>query len=287
MSVSTPPKALLFDVSPVPSVSAFISPANWNCLVQVFGTVVDQYNSIGKALATAASDKLDAPSASIPPALRETASQISWDAFALKWDEAYSDFVDTYDPSTPFITVSQAQHKSLRQLVEAEGLSGLWTDEELLTLSLKWHYLDPWPDAVRGLAALKQKFPICTLSNGDTKLLTDMASYAKLPWTRIFSAEDFHAYKPSPLVYEGAANALGLPAEECALVAAHLGDLRAARKCGYQTIFVEREKEGNFSKEEVEEVRKEGWVDMWVALGDGGDEGGLLEVAKRFEIELS
>lgn len=171
------------------------------------------------------------------------------------------------------------------QLLEAEDLIDLWTPEELVTLSREWHFLDPWPDVSRGLAALKQKFAVCTLSNGDRELLTDMAAYAKLDWTRVFSAEDFRAYKPSPLVYEGAAQALGLQTGECALVAAHLGDLQGAKKCGYQTIYVERANEERWSSEEVEKARKEGWVDMWVGAGDEGDEGGFLEVARRFGIE--
>lgn len=225
-------------------------------------------------------------SASTPDPVRIQASKTSWDDFANKWNEAYGKFVATYDPSTPFITVSEAQHTSLLQLIEAEKLSGLWTAEELLTLSRKWHFLDPWPDALRGLAALKQKFQICTLSNGDTELLTDMAAYAKLPWTRILSAEDFHAYKPSPLVYEGAAKALGLATGECALVAAHLGDLQAASKCGYQTIYVERADQERWPSAEVERARKEGWVDIWV-VRDEADDGGFLEVARRFGIERS
>lgn len=134
---------------------------------------------------------------------------------------------------------------------------------------------------------MNQKFPTCTLSNGDTELLTDMAAHAKLAWTRIFSAEDFQAYKPSPLVYEGAAKALGLRTSECALVAAHLEDLAGAKKCGYQTIYVEREDQDLGPRDKVEEARREGWVDMWVGLGDGGDEGAFLEVARRFGIERS
>jgi 2-haloacid dehalogenase len=54
------------------------------------------------------------------------------------------------------------------------------------------------------------------------------------------SSEHFKAYKPSPLVYNGAAERLGLKTSECALVAAHLGDLKAARGCGYRTVYLER-----------------------------------------------
>lgn len=68
-------------------------------------------------------------------------------------------------------------------------------------------------------------------------------------------------------------------------MAAHVGDLAGAKKCGYQTIYVERGNSG--PQEEVEKARKEGWVDMWVGVGNEGDEGGFLEVARRFGIEPS
>lgn len=86
-------------------------------------------------------------------------------------------------------------------------------------------------------------------------------------------------YKPAPRVYLGAVEMLGLKAGECALVAAHLGDLQAARGCGLRTVYVEREGEEAWGVEEVERARGEGWVDLWVGVGEG-EEGGLGEVVR-------
>ena len=98
----------------------------------------------------------------------------------------------------------------------------------------------------------------------------------------IFSSEHFRAYKPSPEVYIGAVQKLGLKVEECAMVAAHLGDLRAARDCGLKTIYVEREEEEDYSIEEIEKARSEGWVNIWIGLHDGKEgERGFLAVARR------
>ena len=115
-------------------------------------------------------------------------------------------------------------------------------------------------------------------------MLRDLAAHASLPFYRILSSEHFGAYKPSPVVYNGAAEHLGLRNEQCALVSAHLGDLKAARDCGLQTIYVERPDEEDWSTEEVGAARREGWVDMWIALeeGRGGLAGGLGEVRGRF-----
>lgn len=59
-----------------------------------------------------------------------------------------------------------------------------------------------WPDTVEGLYALKKQFIIATLSNGNVRLLVDMAKHADLPWDTVFSAELFASFKPyvRPLV---------------------------------------------------------------------------------------
>lgn len=113
-----------------------------------------------------------------------------------------------------------------------------------------------------------------------------MAAHAGLPWKHVISAEQFRAYKPRPEVYEGAAGRLGVGVGRCGMVAAHLADLWAARGVGMQTVYVERRGEEGWSREEVGRAKAEGWVHMWVGLGDGGEEGegGFLEVARRFGV---
>jgi 2-haloacid dehalogenase len=107
-------------------------------------------------------------------------------------------------------------------------------------LNHAWHRLDPWPDTVAGLTRLKSKFTICTLSNGNIGLLTNMAKRAGLPWDCILSAEVFRTYKPDPRAYLGVAQTFDLLPEQVMLVAAHQDDLAAARACGLQTAYIER-----------------------------------------------
>lgn len=40
------------------------------------------------------------------------------------------------------------------------------------------------------------------------------------------------------------------------MVAAHLGDLQAAKECGLQTIYVEREEEETWPLEKVREAKR-------------------------------
>jgi 2-haloacid dehalogenase len=86
-----------------------------------------------------------------------------------------------------------------------------------------------------------------------------------MDFTHIFSAEMFQSYKPSPKVYLGAVQKLGLRPEECCMAAAHLDDLKHAKSNGLQTLYVERKQEERFP-----ELRAEGFVDYWVSEDDDG-----------------
>ena len=111
---------------------------------------------------------------------------------------------------------------------------------ELDALNLAWRRLDPWPDSVPGIARLKRRFIVAPLSNGNIRLMLDLAKRAALPWDAILGAEISQAYKPSPEAYLRNAEALMLEPDKVCLVAAHNGDLAAARRCGFRTVFVPR-----------------------------------------------
>ncbi len=268
MSLTKPPKALLTDV---------------------FGTVVDWRTTVTNHLTDSASETLNNPSKSLSSATRAAAALVSWPSFAQLWRVSYYHFVQSFDPdSMPFKSIDQHHCEALVKLLHQHNLQDLWTDDEIQKISMIWHFLDPWPDSSTGLGLLNSSFQTATLSNGNTALLKDLASHGSLPYTHILSAEDFQAYKPHPSVYLGAAKKLGLEPSECALVAAHLGDLAAAKKCGYQAIYIDRPLEEGWPRDRIEESRKEGWVDMWVNM-EGGEtfgamrrDGGFVEVARRF-----
>ena len=107
-------------------------------------------------------------------------------------------------------------------------------------LTRAWHRLDPWPDTVPGLTRLKERFVIAPCSNGHIAQSVNLARHAGLPWDAILGAEIARAYKPDPRVYRASVAALGLEPAEVMMVAAHNGDLEAARACGLRTAFVPR-----------------------------------------------
>ena len=259
--------------------------------LKVFGTVVDWRSTVTHYLETKYFEKLNSASSSIACTTRHKCAQVDWGTFAQEWRTRYYKFTSelaslgTSNESSIFKTVDEHHLDSLRELLRQYEIDILWIDDEILEISRIWHYLDGWPDSSRGLKALKERgFTICTLSNGNTSLLLDMAKHANLPWTYVFSADRFGAYKPNSEVYICACKEVGLEPGRCAMVAAHLGDLQAAKECGLQTIYIERPGEEAWDVEKIREVRLKGWVDLWIEAGEDINGGGILEVVRRYEV---
>lgn len=107
-------------------------------------------------------------------------------------------------------------------------------------LNAAWEKLDPWPDVLPGLTHMRRTHILAPCSNGSIALMTRLARYAKLPWDCILGADLARDYKPQPAVYHACCAALRLAPSEVMMVAAHNGDLHAARAEGLRTAFVLR-----------------------------------------------
>ena len=200
----------------------------------VFGTVVDWHGSIRR--------EVDAMKLGVDAG-----------AFALAWRAGYQPAMRRVMSGELGWTVLDDLHRIiLDQILQEFGVRHL-SEAEKNHLNKAWHRLDPWPDTVRGLTRLKQRYLICTLSNGNIGLLTHMAKHAGLPWDCVLSAEVFKAYKPDPATYLGVARVFDVAPTAVMLVAAHQDDLAAARACGLQTAYVERPSE--FGADRLKDVR--------------------------------
>ncbi|PKS08481.1 hypothetical protein jhhlp_004864 [Lomentospora prolificans] len=246
----------------------------------VFGTSVDWRSTV--VAEVYASWTAKAQAADLPEQLRgrlKALSRHDSEQFSQQWRDSYGQFTSTFVPGhTPWKDIDTHHYDSLLQLLDKWQLSDVYTDAEARELSLVWHRLGPWPDSAQGLRKLGSRYTTATLSNGNPELLNDLNKMVNGQFQVIISAADFSAYKPNPRVYNGAAEKLGLPTDQVALVAAHLRDLDAARGCGMKTIYVERLGEEDCTGDEVEEARR--WVDVWVSLGEEG----FVEVARRLGV---
>jgi len=199
-------------------------------LFDVFGTVVDWLGSMERILKE-----------------NGKGTPTDWNAFAKRWRKGYMTETRRIAAGGEGPSSVDEMHRQIldEMLKEPEWkhLSQVWNEEDKVTLVQGWHKLNGWPDSSRGLYELKKKYLICTLSNGNVRLLADMAKISDLPWDIIFSGELLGSYKPNPMVYLGGAYHLSLDPSKCALVAAHIEDLQAAERCGYRSVYVRRETE--------------------------------------------
>ncbi len=190
-----------------------------------FGTVVDWRSSVAREVEAIAKRKgvaLDAAK------------------FADAWRAGYGPSMNRVrSGELPWTKLDRLHRMTLDKILVDFQFTAL-SEEEKDALNRAWHRLAPWPDAVAGLTRLKKKFIIAPLSNGNISLMTDLAKHSGLPWDVILGAELAHHYKPDREVYQSAADILDLQPAQVMMVAAHLGDLRAAKGVGLRTAFVTR-----------------------------------------------
>ncbi len=187
----------------------------------VFGTVVDWHGSIVREMAA------------LYP-------QVDADALALAWRAGYQPAMQVVrSGGRGFVRLDVLHREILDGVLPRFGLDQL-DEAQREHLNRVWHRLDPWPDAVAGIARLKRRFTVVPLSNGNIGLLTAMAKRAGLPWDAVLSAEVFAAYKPDPRTYLGVADVFGVAPQAVMMVATHQDDLDAARANGLQTAYIER-----------------------------------------------
>jgi 2-haloacid dehalogenase len=139
----------------------------------------------------------------------------------------------------PWTRLDDLHRMILDRILVEFNISGL-SATEIDALNRAWHRLRPWPDSVAGLTRLKKKFTIAPLSNGNIALMTAMAKHSDCRGIAFLGAELVRHYKPDREVYLSAAEFLDLDPAEVMMVAAHLGDLRAAKALGLKTAFVVR-----------------------------------------------
>lgn len=190
-----------------------------------FGTVVDWRTSVAQEVNALAKRK---------------GFVVDGAKFADTWRAGYGPSMNRVRSGDLPWTKLDALHRLILDKILIDfGITGL-SESETAALNRAWHRLRPWPDAVAGLTRLKKKFVIAPLSNGNISLMTNLAKHSALPWDCILGAELVRHYKPDREVYQSAADILDLAPADVMMVAAHLGDLRAAKAVGLRTAFVTR-----------------------------------------------
>lgn len=188
----------------------------------VFGTVVDWRGSISREVAA-----LDLG--------------VDGEAFADAWRAGYAPAMQRVrNGELGWTRIDDLHRMILDDILDRFGIAHRLDEAARRDLNRAWHRLDGWPDSVEGLARLRRKFTVVSLSNGNLSLLTAMAKHAGLGWDCILSAEVFRHYKPDPQTYLGVCGVFEIAPAHMLMCAAHPSDLAAAADCGCRTAYIHR-----------------------------------------------
>ncbi|KAF9524259.1 haloacid dehalogenase [Crepidotus variabilis] len=224
-------------------------------IFDVFGTIVDWETSVVAEL-KAAGER------------HGSASDTDWKAFAREWREGYYATTKRIAHGGAGPSSVDAVHRELLDAMldtpesKWSAVRPFWDEATRQDLTLSWHRLHAWPDSIPGLQSLKQHVIVAALSNGNVRLLVDMAKFANIPWDVIFSAELFNTFKPNVDVYLSTCKHLSLPPSSCAMVAAHAWDLEGAAKAGLKTIYIPRPTEDQGISKDIKAKKDGGRFDL-------------------------
>ena len=140
----------------------------------------------------------------------------------------------------PFSDVAEAALRA----ITGYSISG----EQVARVMAGFGELPAFPDAVPAITSLAEAgLRVACLTNGPASLTSSFIDRAGLGSgvDRVISVEEVYRWKPAGVVYRYAAEVLGVPSDQLALVAAHDWDCHGAKRAGQITGWVSR-KSGGF-----------------------------------------
>ncbi|KAL2038820.1 hypothetical protein N7G274_008578 [Stereocaulon virgatum] len=239
-------------------------PSNPKALVfDLIGTCCDWYSSVLLALQAA------------PPIPALPADSLPH--LASDWRVGFFKEIDTRrQAGQPLEDIDVTHRRVLNWLLLERGVTpSQWNDSVRNQLVMAWHRQKGWPDVADALERLKQKHFVVVLANGSTRLQLDIIKSSGLSFHTLFSSQLLGKTKPDAGIYRKALESIQVSPSEAIMIAAHAYDLRAARKVGLSTVYIQRSTED--LTENMTTVRKD--VDFFIDGTKGTKECGLAELA--------
>ena len=134
-----------------------------------------------------------------------------------------------------WLGTGQALRFALRRL----GITA--AESQIEALMSAYLTLSPFPEVPNALRALRGR-PLAILSNGSPRMLESAVRSSGLgaAFDHVLSVDAVGVYKPSPLVYDLAVRAFGLPASEILFVSSNAWDVAGAGAYGFMTCWCNR-----------------------------------------------
>lgn len=168
---------------------------------------------------------------------------IDWVEFADAWRNLYQPAMqEVRSGRMGYVKLDTVHRRMLHNVLPTFGLEEL-DSPSLDELTLAWHRLDAWPDVSPGITALRQRFRVAPVSNGNIAIMCDLARRNHISWDAILGADLARDFKPKSTVYLSAVDAFNLDPGQCMMCAAHSDDLQSAAELGLRTAFIARPNE--------------------------------------------
>ena len=122
------------------------------------------------------------------------------------------------------------------------------SDEQVAQVMAGFNELPAFPDALPAITRLTEAgLRVACLTNGSASITSAFVNRTGLGSgvDRVISVEEVYRWKPAGVVYRYAAEVLGVPSDQLALVAAHDWDCHGAKRAGLITGWVSR-KSGSY-----------------------------------------
>ena len=169
---------------------------------------------------------------------RSTRSQL-----ALEWRQAYfksntARISANLDPEDIDVTLRD----TLTALLATDKYSSLQTrfSSEIITSCVaQWHSMPAWSEVrntIDGIKALDLETFV--FANGTPRLQLDLCRSSGLSFDMLFSSALLGMYKPTLESYVKVLDLVKVKAEATVMVAAHIDDLRGARRAGMKTVYI-------------------------------------------------
>lgn len=133
----------------------------------------------------------------------------------------------------------EISEESLVFALDACGLK--YDDAKLSRIMDKYLHLDPYPDCIDALDALKGT-PLAILSNGNQEVLDALVNNTGLgpKLDRVISVDTNSIFKPHSSAYELVEKKLGVKPENTLFVSSNAFDACAAKNFGFHVAWIER-----------------------------------------------
>jgi 2-haloacid dehalogenase len=177
----------------------------------------------------------------------EKGETIDSEAFANDWrGEMFKIHTQVRHGNLPWINSDDMHLRALENLSTTYPL--LATIDRMSLVKSTWHHLKTFPGAPEAINRLRNRYTVVVLTILSWESIVNSSKEAGVQWDGILSCEFLGYYKPSLQAYLKGTRLLGMKPEEAMMVAAHEGDLAAARAAGLHTALVKVPEDDNMAE---------------------------------------